>query len=138
MIENISKFKTDVLSILSLFTSFSTLICCALPALLVTLGLGAVLAGIFSSFPIIATLSNYKEWTFVIAGSLIGLNFFLVYRKGKEESEDCEIPGEEQETSCDTASRWSKGILWISAIMLLVGLFMAYLALPMVKLFDTI
>ncbi len=136
--ENISKFKTDVLSILSLFTSFSTLICCALPALLVTLGLGAVLAGIFSSFPFIITLSNYKEWTFVIAGSLIGLNFFLVYRKGKEENEDCEIPGEEQETSCDTASRWSKGILWISAIMLLVGLFMAYLALPIVKLFDTI
>ena len=135
--ENISKFKTDVLSILSLFTSFSTLICCALPALLVTLGLGAVLAGIFSSFPFIVTLSNYKEWTFVIAASLIGLNFFLVYRKRKED-EDCEIPGEGLETSCDTASRWSKGILWISAIMLLVGLFMAYLALPIVKLFDTI
>jgi len=135
--ENISKFKTDVLSILSLFTSFSTLICCALPALLVTLGLGAVLAGIFSSFPFIVTLSNYKELTFVIAGSLIGLNFFLVYRKRKED-EDCEVPGEGLETSCDTASRWSKGILWISAIMLLVGLFMAYLALPIVKLFDTI
>jgi len=138
MIENISKFKTDVLSILSLFTSFSTLICCALPALLVTLGLGAVLAGIFSSFPFIVTLSNYKELTFVIAGSLIGLNFFLIYRKRKEENEDCEIPGEGKETYCDTASRWSKGILWISAIMLLVGLFMAYLALPIVKLFDTI
>ncbi len=138
MIEDISKFKTDILSILSLFTSFSTLICCALPALLVTLGLGAVLAGIFSSFPLIVTLSNYKEWTFAIAASLIGLNFFLIYRKRKEEIEDCEIPGEGQETSCDTASRWSKGILWISAIMLLVGLFMAYLALPIVKLFDTI
>jgi len=136
--ENISKFKTDVLSILSLFTSFSTLICCALPALLVTLGLGAVLAGIFSSFPFIITLSNYKELTFVIAASLIGLNFFLVYRKRIDENADCEITGEEQETSCDTASRWSKRILWISAIMLLVGLFMAYLALPIVKLFDTI
>jgi len=135
--ENISKFKTDVLSILSLFTSFSTLICCALPALLVTLGLGAVLAGIFSSFPFIGTLSNYKEWTFVIAASLIGLNFFLIYRKRKED-EDCEIPSEAQETSCDTASRWSKRILWISAIMLFVGLFMAYLALPIVKLFDAI
>jgi len=90
--ENVNKFKTNILSILSLFTSFSTLICCALPALLVTLGLGAVLAGIFSSFPFIITLSNYKEGTFVIAASLIGLNFFLVYRKRKED-EDCEIPG---------------------------------------------
>lgn len=131
-----SKFKTDILSILSLFTSFSTLICCALPALLVTLGLGAVLAGIFSSFPLIVTLGNYKELTFVIAGSLIGLNFFLVYRKRKED-EDCEIPGEAQETSCDTASRWSKGILWISAIMLFVGLFMAYLALPLMKFIES-
>ncbi len=135
--EKVSKLKTDILSILSLFTSFSTLICCALPALLVTLGLGAVLAGVFSSFPFIITLSNYKELTFAIAASLIGLNFFLAYRKRKED-EDCEIPGEGQETSCDTASSWSKGILWISAIMLLVGLFMAYLALPIVKLFDTI
>jgi len=133
--ENISKFKTDVLSILSLFTSFSTLICCALPALLVTLGMGAVLAGIFSSIPFIVTLSNYKELTFVIAASLIGLNFFLVYRKRKED-EACEIPEEGVETACHTASRWTKTILWISAGMLIIGFFMAYLALPLMKFIE--
>ncbi len=83
--ENVSKFKTDLFSILSLFTSFSTLICCALPALLVTLGMGAVLAGLVTSLPFLVTLSNYKELVFGIATLLIGLNFFLVYRKKNED-----------------------------------------------------
>lgn len=134
--ESITKLKIDLLSILSLFTSFSTLICCALPALLVTLGLGAVLAGLVTSLPFLVTLSTYKEWTFGIAATLIGLNFFLVYRKSKEDGA-CEIPGDGHEASCDTASRWSKQILWISTIMLLVGLFMAYLALPLLKFIES-
>ncbi len=134
--ENVSKFKTDLFSILSLFTSFSTLICCALPALLVTLGMGAVLAGLVTSLPFLVTLSVYKEWTFGIAALLIGLNFFLVYRN-RNEDEVCEIPEEGVETACDTASNWSKRILWISAIMLLVGLFMTYLALPLMKFIES-
>jgi hypothetical protein len=61
------------LSFLSLFTSLSTLLCCALPALLITLGLGAVMAGLVSNFPIIITLSKYKIWLFLVAG------FYLLY-----------------------------------------------------------
>ncbi len=134
--ENISKLKTDLLSILSLFTSFSTLICCALPALLVTLGMGAVLAGLVTSLPFLVTLSTYKELVFGIATLLIGINFYLVYRNGNED-EVCEITEEGVETACHTASRWTKTILWISVAMILVGFFMAYLALPLVKLLET-
>ena len=43
--------KDLLLPLTSLFTSFSTLICCALPALLVSIGAGATLAGIISNFP---------------------------------------------------------------------------------------
>ena len=134
--ENISKFKIDLLSILSLFTSFSTLICCALPALLVTLGMGAVLAGLVTSLPFIVTLSAYKELVFGIATLLIGMNFYLVYRNGNED-DVCEINEEGVETACHTASRWTKTILWISVALILVGFFMAYLALPLVILLET-
>lgn len=44
----------------SLFASTSTLICCALPALFVTLGAGASFANLVGTFPFLITLSEYK------------------------------------------------------------------------------
>jgi len=127
--------KTDLTSILSLFTSFSTLLCCALPALLVTLGMGAVVAGLVTDLPFLRTLSLYKEYTFSIAALLIAFNFWLVYRK-KPQNVSCEIPEDGKESACDSASRWSKVILWISAVLLFIGFFMAFIALPLTKLLD--
>lgn len=56
---------------LSMFASLGTLLCCALPALLVTLGAGAVLAGLVSTMPWLVTLSKYKLWVFLGAGLLL-------------------------------------------------------------------
>ena len=42
-------------------------------ALLVTLGMGASLAGLIGTFPSITLLSNYKEYIFIISGILIFL-----------------------------------------------------------------
>ena len=127
--------KSNLLSVLSLFTSFSTLICCALPALLVVLGLGAVVAGVVSDIPWLITLSKHKVWVFIFAFGLMAINFFIVYRKKKEKL-SCEyIPGK-METACDVATRWSKIILWISFVLLLIGFFVAYLLLPIVNAFE--
>jgi hypothetical protein len=128
--------KTDITSMLSLFTSFSTLLCCALPALLVTLGMGAVVAGLVSDLPFLRTLSLYKEWTFSFATLLIAFNFWLIYRK-KPQNTTCEIPENGEESACVTASRWSKKILWVSAILLFIGFFMAFLALPLTRYFES-
>ena len=49
---------------LALFTSSGTLVCCALPALLVSLGAGAVLAGLVATVPSLVVLSEYKEFVF--------------------------------------------------------------------------
>ncbi len=49
---------------LALFASSSTLICCALPALLVAVGAGAALAGLSSNFPALVWLSEHKELSF--------------------------------------------------------------------------
>jgi hypothetical protein len=45
---------------ISLFLSSSTLICCAMPALFVALGAGALFASLVSFLPFLATLSQYK------------------------------------------------------------------------------
>ena len=55
-------------SVLSLFASSSTLICCALPALLVALGAGAALSGLVSVFPQLVWLSEHKIGLFSFAG----------------------------------------------------------------------
>ena len=72
--------KSSWLSYLSLFTSVGTLLCCALPSLLVLVGLGASVASALSFVPWLVTLSRHKNWTFAIAGVLIAANLVYVSR----------------------------------------------------------
>ncbi len=58
-------------SLLSLFASSTTLVCCALPALLVALGAGAALSGLMSVFPQLVWLSEHKLGLFFFAGTAL-------------------------------------------------------------------
>lgn len=129
MMKKTAKIKSDFVSILSLFTSFSTLICCALPTLLVTLGLGVVVAGVISNIPALVELSRHKIWVFIIAGLMLGVNFWLMY--GRKRNQVCEIDADGRETACDTAARWSKIVLWVSIGIYGVGAFMAFVYFPL-------
>src|SRR5256885_7212278 len=68
-----------VLSYISLFTSFGTLLCCALPSLLVLLGLGATVASFLTAVPWLVDLSHHKKWVFLVSGALIAANFIYTY-----------------------------------------------------------
>jgi len=63
----------------SLFTSLGTLLCCALPSLLVLCGLGATVASMLSEALWLVTMSHHKHWVFLVAGVLISCNFVYVY-----------------------------------------------------------
>jgi hypothetical protein len=67
-------------SVLSLFASSSTLVCCALPALLVALGAGAALSSLVSVFPQVVWLSEHKEGLFLFAGLAIAASGVLQWR----------------------------------------------------------
>jgi uncharacterized BrkB/YihY/UPF0761 family membrane protein len=71
--------RSALLSYLSLFCSLGTLLCCALPSLLVLLGMGATVASALSALPWLVTLSHHKNWIFAISGLLIGGNFVYLY-----------------------------------------------------------
>ena len=58
-------------SLASLFASSSTLVCCAIPALLVALGAGAALSSLVSIFPQVVWLSEHKEALFGFAGLMM-------------------------------------------------------------------
>ena len=72
--------KHSLIPFVSLFTSASTLICCALPALMVSLGMGAVLAGLMSDFPQLVWLSQHKYEVFGIAGVMILAAGFMMWK----------------------------------------------------------
>ncbi|HKO68080.1 MAG TPA: hypothetical protein VJU53_09785 [Burkholderiaceae bacterium] len=67
-------------SLLSIFTSSSTLVCCALPALLVALGAGAALSGLVSAVPQLVWLSANKPFVFGLAGLMIAAAGCLQWR----------------------------------------------------------
>lgn len=119
------------LGYLSLFTSLGTLLCCALPSLLVLLGLGATVASTLSALPWLVTLSQYKVWVFFIAAGLIAVNFVYVYRwapRMKAAGAACDIGA--GTTACADASRWGRWLLWTAAIIYAIGFGTAYILAP--------
>jgi len=116
--------KENFLTHLSLFTSLSTLLCCALPALLVTLGAGAVLAGIVSSAPWLIALSHYKIWTFSISAFMLLLAGFMQWRA---RNTPCPIDTT-QAKACLKIRKISKVIYGLSLLIWCIGFFFAFIA----------
>ena len=58
-------------SLASLFASSSTLVCCAIPALLLAVGAGAALSSLVSIFPQVVWLSEHKTELFGFAGLMM-------------------------------------------------------------------
>ena len=116
-----------LLGYLGLFSSVGTLLCCALPSLLVLVGLGATVASVLSAAPWLVTLSRHKLWVFGVSGVLIASNLYYVYRLAPRlvaQRGAC-APGDE--AACRTASRLSRAVLWLSAALYLVGFSVAFL-----------
>jgi hypothetical protein len=124
--------ENRLLSYLSLFTSVGTLLCCALPSLLVLLGLGATVALVLSAAPWLVTLARHRVWVFTTAGTLIAGNFLYVYfvaPRLKTQGQAC--PVEDGPSVCDNATRISRVALWVAAVIYGIGFFAAYLLAPL-------
>ena len=126
--------RSAVLNYFSLFTSLSTLLCCALPSLLVLFGLGASVASMLAFMPWLVTLSLYKHWTFGVSGLLIALSFFnMFYVAPHMRAEQCTA---DDSSACEEASRLSISLLWVSAGIYAVGIFVAYVLGPILTRLD--
>ena len=63
--------RNAALSAVALLTSSATLVCCVLPAVLVTIGAGATLAGLVTAVPQLIWLSEHKPLVFGVAGMFL-------------------------------------------------------------------
>ena len=117
-------FKQFISPSLSLFTSLSTLICCALPTFLVTLGMGASMVSLISLFPWLLVLSKYKIQIFFVAGLLLLISFYLFWQ-GR--NAPCSIDPI-QAKMCLKLRFTNLIILIISSTIFLIGFFFAFIA----------
>ena len=126
--------RSTVLSYFSLFTSLSTLLCCALPSLLVLFGLGASVASTLSFLPWLVTLSRHEQWMFAISGGLIALSFLSTYLIAPRlRAREC---SPDNPSACEDASNFSRILLWVSAGIYLVGFLVAYVLGPTLARMD--
>jgi hypothetical protein len=128
--------RSRVLSYLSLFTSLGTLLCCALPSLLVLLGLGATVASFLSEVAWLVTLSRHKTWVFAIAGLLIGANMLYIYVIAPRLKVEVPLCPVDEPEACESASRVSRILLWVSAAIYAIGLFSAFVLGPLLMRFG--
>lgn len=109
---------------LALFASLSTLLCCALPALLITVGAGAVMAGLAANVPGLIWLTAHKEALFVAAGALLLLASAL---KWYARNAPCPIDPAEAR-ACTRMRRAGSIILGIAVAAYVIGGFFAFFA----------
>jgi hypothetical protein len=110
--------------VLALFGSTATLVCCALPALFVALGMGAVVAGLVSAVPQITWLSENKPLVFGASGAIIALAAWLQWR-----ARNAPCPADPAAArACQRLRTASVVILTFAAIAWCVGAFFAFFA----------
>ena len=115
--------KTILLPFFSLFTSFSTLICCALPALFVSLGMGATLVGLVSTFPQLVWVSEHKVFVFSASFVMLFISALLQYRA---RNLPCPLDPE-LARACTIGRVWSKRITIFSIVIWTIGAGFAFL-----------
>ena len=114
------------MAVLAFLTSGGTLVCCALPTLLVSLGLGAAVAGLTSSLPWLVTLSQHKAWIFAGSFLLLMVSGWLIRRSATR------CPTEPRLARlCARVNGVNRWILIASALIWIVGFFTAFLLLPL-------
>jgi hypothetical protein len=116
--------KTKHISLLTLFSSGGTLICCALPALLVSLGAGAVMASVVSSVPHIVWFSEHKLGVFIFAGVMLSISGLLQWQ-----AKSLPCPSDKALAElCNKTRVNSLRIYVFSVCVFLIGGFMAFIA----------
>lgn len=123
--------RDGAVSVLTLFTSGGTLVCCALPITLVSLGLGSAVVGLTGAFPWLIALSKHKAWVFAGSALLLAFGAWMIYRPGRSCPTDPNL-----RRLCERADKWNRRLHSISAVIWGIGFTAAYLSLPILKLVE--
>ena len=108
----------------ALLASTTTLVCCALPAALVSIGAGAVVVGLVTAVPQLVWLSEHKAPVFGSAALVVAASGFALWR-----ARNLPCPADPVlARTCARMRRWSSVVFWLSTCFLLLGAGFAFLA----------
>ena len=116
--------KTVVIETVALLGSFGTLLCCALPAMLVSVGAGAVMASLVTNVPQLVWLSEHKSPLFIFAGIMLVISGTTTYLNRRA---PCPIDPR-QAKSCRRVRRFAATIFGASLALYAIGFYFAFVA----------
>jgi hypothetical protein len=116
--------RSRMAALLSLATSGGTLLCCALPALLVALGAGAALSSLISSVPQLVWFSLHKTEIFAAAGIMLAVSGGMQWRA---RSLPCPVDPV-LAAACTGTRKISLRLYLVSLAIFLTGGFFAFVA----------
>lgn len=112
-----------LLSFFSLFGSMSTLLCCALPVTLVSIGMGAAFASITASFPAIMWLTEKKDYLFMATALMLLISYVMMKRSKRLA---CPIDLNQRD-ACQASKEFSTKLYWLTVLIYSIGLFFSYI-----------
>ena len=115
--------SNKLVNYLSLFTSSGTIICCALPALLVSMGAGAALSSLITVFPQLVILSIYKIPIFIGAFIMLIIAGMLQYQ-----SRGLPCPTDKKQANACMQTRKVSMIIYFTSVgIFIIGLLFAFI-----------
>ncbi len=124
------RIKETILPFLGLFSSLSTVFCCALPIILVTFGMGAVFASLSTNFPAIIWLAEKSLYIFVLVIILLSIGGYLIFIKPQSCPVDPKLA-----RICNKTRIFNKWLWFISVIILIISLFFKYILVMFVIIY---
>jgi hypothetical protein len=113
--------SNKLVNYLALFTSTGTIFCCALPALLVSIGAGAALSSLISIFPQLIILSIYKIPIFIGAFIILIISGMMQYQ-----TRSMPCPADKKQAYACMQARKVSMIIYVASVgIFLVGLLFA-------------
>ena len=116
--------NSKLANLLSLFTSGSTLICCALPATLVAIGSAATLSSLISNFPQLIWISEHKGLVFGVAGAMLAIAGYLQWQA---RNAPCPVDPALAKI-CTKTRKNALRVYWLSVGIFAIGAFFAFVA----------
>lgn len=117
------------------------MVCCALPALLVLLGLGTTVAAVVSATPWLVALSRQKDWVFLAAGLLVAGSGFYMHRVPSPFATRfvalASPPASADGAACPLPlARATRAAWWTSVVVYALGFLVAYALGPLLAWLD--
>jgi len=116
--------RTIIIESVALLGSFGTLLCCALPAVFVSVGAGAVMASIVTNVPQLVWLSEHKIPLFTFAGITLAISGATTYINRRA---PCPVDPV-QAKSCRRVRRFAVSVFVMSVVLYAIGFYFAFIA----------